>query len=1384
MKSKLYALAAAAFLGLNANAQELANGDYYIKNVESGKFLSNGASWGTRSVLSDNGICYGVSKGADGKYTLKSGIKGDAKALRPSDGFNDQSGAWELIFEDDVVYMYNGSKYFCNDKSNLPQFTDTKNDAAKWQFISKAQLLENLDNASKSNPVDASFLITGADFHNADVKNSAWSQSKVGGDYGSGCTIVNSSNCEQWKGGNVDISQTITVPNGIYKLSVLGYTREDGLAPRSADVFEDNSYTRGYLYANSEEAELPSIFAHSSDVKTTGFSGLCTSTSGKAYNIPNNQGDAAVCFENDLYRSTVDVVVNDKTLKLGVKVNGVEWLVIDKFRLTYYGPASDEAALNSAKGDYNTALANAKAVDATAKMNAGVKTALTNAISTYDNLESTDPKAYNGAKTALESATTDATNSINAYAAVASKISVLDAAGLASFNASEVGQKYVNNTYLDEDINSALIAAIKAQTTPGANMTALIVNNSFENGLDGWQYTLSKDTQSAPNSNGTYTMTGCDGARLFNTWDDGQPVGQEIADLPAGTYTLTVTMATDAEHELYLEANGSKATAQSIDKGTGVVITLDDVTVADGKLKFAACTSDNFWYKADNFTLSLKSLGVSLDEYETSLAGAVTTAEQISGKMNAAVAKTLADAIAAGKKTYTTKDEYEKAIEAVNDAVDAANASIKNYEAAAPYTTKASGLDAAGQAIYAAAAKTLIDSYNNGTLVEMTADQKTALDAAFVEAIRSQTSENVSMTALIADAAVTNGAGWTDFRGNNGQQYEGAPDNQYMDEWSAGAHTRDIRQTITLKAGEYTLKAATRAAAGVETALYAKVGDNTFKTAGHADGNTDGELGGGWSWTTVDFSVAAESEVTIGFISTVNNSWAGADDFSLIRKGDYQEPAPDIAVTGISLDKTVAALNSANNSVTLTATIAPADATNKDVTWISSDENVAKVDKNGVVTGVASGKATITATSAADGEIKATATITTSYNETAVLPTSKIVEYEDGSKTIYTLSNVNLIKNGAFEYGNPFFGWTNAAGSAVTADKFDSIDGALVAKDSKGNTEAASIATKWEIEKNATYVFGYRTKANAAGNSEFHRVSLTNDGTESVIVSDNNQPVGTAWTDVQYVFENTDYGFLQFRGRWLGKGTSFDDFYLLKVTKVEEVAAPLPTTPELAIADGTAVTAEADKTYDMTYTRSFSKANSWQSLALPVEFVYNDEQVELAMFTGASVEDDGTTVINIAKVKVGDVIANNQPLLISAKTAGTKEIALGEATLYNAFEKGQAIDNEGNVVITNVLTAKKTGIAGKFVMSGGALKVVGDDSNKLGVNRWYMTINVPSGAEVRFRIEGFDGVEATGIASAIAESLGAKAYSINGAQVDASNAKGVYIQNGKKFIRK
>lgn len=60
----------------------------------------------------------------------------------------------------------------------------------------------------------------------------------------------------------------------------------------------------------------------------------------------------------------------------------------------------------------------------------------------------------------------------------------------------------------------------------------------------------------------------------------------------------------------------------------------------------------------------------------------------------------------------------------------------------------------------------------------------------------------------------------------------------------------------------------------------------------------------------------------------------------------------------------------------LSATVAPEDATNKVLNWSSSDEKVATVDKNGKVTALAVGKVTITATSDENPEIKASATVT------------------------------------------------------------------------------------------------------------------------------------------------------------------------------------------------------------------------------------------------------------------------------------------------------------------------------------------------------------------------------------------------------------------------
>ena len=90
--------------------------------------------------------------------------------------------------------------------------------------------------------------------------------------------------------------------------------------------------------------------------------------------------------------------------------------------------------------------------------------------------------------------------------------------------------------------------------------------------------------------------------------------------------------------------------------------------------------------------------------------------------------------------------------------------------------------------------------------------------------------------------------------------------------------------------------------------------------------------------------------------------------------------AATVPVTGVTLSQNEAHLyyNRTPNTLTLTATVAPDNATNKDVTWTSSDSIVATVDQNGVVTALARGTAVITATAADGSGVSATCTVTVS----------------------------------------------------------------------------------------------------------------------------------------------------------------------------------------------------------------------------------------------------------------------------------------------------------------------------------------------------------------------------------------------------------------------
>lgn len=116
-----------------------------------------------------------------------------------------------------------------------------------------------------------------------------------------------------------------------------------------------------------------------------------------------------------------------------------------------------------------------------------------------------------------------------------------------------------------------------------------------------------------------------------------------------------------------------------------------------------------------------------------------------------------------------------------------------------------------------------------------------------------------------------------------------------------------------------------------------------------------------------------------------------------IEYGEYSANVAPVHATGVTLDKTSASVKQ-GKTITLTATVEPADAVNKNVTWSSNDASVASVS-NGVVTGVATGNAKITVTTE-DGSHTASCTVTV----TTSLPPVLIADFNDIASLDGTIS--------------------------------------------------------------------------------------------------------------------------------------------------------------------------------------------------------------------------------------------------------------------------------------------------------------------------------------------------------------------------------------------
>ena len=544
-------------------------GTYYIKNVATGKFMAAGSSWGSHAIVDDHGFDVKLATLEEGKYTIDTQISnGGAKNFLNGEFTDGASFTWTFVATTatdgtPAFYINNGEKNLSAQEGNqdvVLQTTD--NDYAKWVFVTEAERIAALANATAEAGMDATWLIKGHNIGRNDTRNNTWQGSvKPGGD-------VTNMNAEKYNT-DFDVYQTIKVPNGKYVLELQGFYRNGEIkisAPAHLNGSE-NLYAKAY--ANTVETSLPSVYADAGKVDAG------SSVEGIEGKFPNSQADASKFFSAGAYNLALDpVVVSDGTLKIGVKkVEKVaaDWACFDNFRLTYYGEVNDVAVFKEA---YEAALAAAKAAvsdDTYAEVVGDERTALTAAIDANSTVAEETKEAYIAATTALNEATNTFKGAKESYVALATaKAQYKDFDVPAYKYASEEKASALEDALVATAKNaeeatakaSALVAAVRsivesnalAEGVEGATNYTESIKNPNAEALEGWTTALGEINKGAINIKTAEPFTDAEGNSTHSYFDGGSwndnawdvTFSQDVT-LPKGKYLLTATSRASAD---------------------------------------------------------------------------------------------------------------------------------------------------------------------------------------------------------------------------------------------------------------------------------------------------------------------------------------------------------------------------------------------------------------------------------------------------------------------------------------------------------------------------------------------------------------------------------------------------------------------------------------------------------------------------------------------------------------------------------------------------------------------------------------------------------------------------------------------------------------------
>lgn len=383
------------------------------------------------------------------------------------------------------------------------------------------------------------------------------------------------------------------------------------------------------------------------------------------------------------------------------------------------------------------------------------------------------------------------------------------------------------------------------------------------------------------------------------------------------------------------------------------------------------------------------------------------------------------------------------------------------------------------------------------------------------------------------------------------------------------------------------------------------------------------------------------------------------------------EPSSNVAVTGVTLNKTELPLN-VGATETLTATVAPENATNKGVTWTTDKADVATV-ADGVVTAVAEGTATITATTT-DGSFTANCTVTVTAAATA-----------DGYTVSMEVPSVTAAKDSAASANVMVSGHSDENITGYNDyDVYVTYDSANLTFNKDASSAADTGATIEETETGTIRITGHGDKkefstavatlnftANASG---AHNVTLTSAKVDnSGHAIGNNAPeatVRTATTVVKVPYSVTlpaEKGFSSEQTNVL-PGDSFTftapsdaAYYTITVKVGNDTVEPTISgnTYTISNVDGDVVVSAVGKTYNVTVADTTASVTAGNKAQYGVDYSFTVAASSGKVIESVTVTVDGTPVTLTTSggqyVIPGKSITGAVVILVTEKDSGSTE---------------------------------------------------------------------------------------------------------------------------------